>query len=97
MEITAFNGQSIFDIAVQYGGSVEAVFEIAAASDISITDELTMDRPLTMDSKGPYSKGMNPLVSEYFRTHRLYPATGDVKMGEGIEFWAIEYDFLIDN
>jgi hypothetical protein len=92
MEITAFNGQSIFDIAVQYGGSVEAVFEIAAASDISITDELTMDRPLTMDSKG-----MNPLVSEYFRTHRLYPATGDVKMGEGIEFWAIEYDFLIDN
>jgi hypothetical protein len=88
--VRALPGQSLFDLCVQYSGSVEAAFDLAKANDVSVTG---------------YSNGINPIVAidnvkdrrvaDYFRVHRLFPATGDVFIDEGIEFWAVEYDFAV--
>lgn len=99
MAINVLTGQSLFDIAIQELGSVEGVFELAEKADVGLTDELVVGVLLNAP--------VDPLdrqVVDYYKANRIRPATaitrdntsagGDILM-EGIEFWAVEYDFIV--
>jgi hypothetical protein len=90
METIVLNRQSLPDIAIQASGSTEAMFDIAAANDASITDELsgkTITVPGIVDKQ----------VADYFRINGITPATAltDSVFEVGIGFWTIEFDFEV--
>ncbi len=89
--------QSIFDIALQQCGTLEAAFEIAAMNDCSLTDDLTTGDDMAVP------QASNDAVVKQYAVNNILPATGITQdeindmmgTGEGIEFWAIEYDFIV--
>jgi hypothetical protein len=94
MEVKVLNNQSLFDLAIQAAGSVEAVFDIALANNVSTTDELTPGRALQIPEV------LNKQVANYYSTNGIRPATAlsasDAAMlPEGIGFWIVEYDFIV--
>ena len=88
--------QSLIDIAIQCCGSAEAAYDIALLNNISITDELTAGRELNIPT------AVNASVVSYYTQKGIKPATGitteaeNALIGEGIEYWALEYDFVIN-
>jgi hypothetical protein len=94
METIVLNRQSLLDVAIQTAGSVEAVFDIAAANDVSITDELsgkTITVPNILDKP----------VADYFQINRICPAT-DITAEDiercpfgGINYMGIEIDYMV--
>lgn len=98
METVVLGNQSLPDIAVQETGSLEGVFELAELAGLSITDELAAGMSLPV----PLTP-VDRQVTDYYDAHRITPATaitsGDTAGGElimeGIEFWGIEYDFIV--
>lgn len=91
METKVIAGQSLFDIAIQKSGAVESVFDLAVTNDLSITGPLfagqeLIDAPVRDQD-----------IAGYYRVKGLTPATAlnAGENGEGIEFWAIERDFIV--
>lgn len=89
-------GQSLLDIAVQQSGSLEGLLSIAIQNSISITDAIPAGS--SVDVALVVSKP----VADFFRVNGVKPATGitDINIAqtisdEGIEFWAIEEDFIV--
>jgi len=91
--ITSLQGQTLFDIAVQTAGSVEAAFEMALINSIGITDDLVPGTNLS-----PVGI-LNKQIAAYYRNKNLMPATGlQGEIGDdigGIEYWAVETEFLV--
>lgn len=90
--ITVKQGQSLFDIAIQECGSVEAVFLIARQNSIPVTKHLTTGEQL--QPVGVTDKR----VKKYYTDNHILPATSlttDAFLPEGIDYWAIEFDFEI--
>lgn len=92
---SVLEGQSLFDITIQACGSIEAAFSTASLNSLTITDILIVGSELAVPDP------LNKSVSEYYRLKRLRPAT-DVTIGnldalrnEGIDFWAVEVDFIV--
>ena len=75
-------GQTVIDIAVQYLGSQEAAFELAALNDISITEVLASGSELELPD--PTDKR----VVAFFEEGQYFPAVGS-NLGQGVGFWAI--------
>ena len=87
-------GQSIFDIAVQHTGTVEAAMDIALANGIAVDSELATGQILNHD----HFVVVNKMILEYYLRNAITPATGLAAAqapGEGIGFWIIENDFII--
>ncbi|UOE47972.1 LysM domain-containing protein [Mucilaginibacter sp. SMC90] len=86
-------GQSLGDIAVQYGGTAENRFILAALNGIGITDALTSGQLIDAGDVTVFA------VADYFRKYNISPATSAMQIDdlapEGVEFWAIEYDFIV--
>lgn len=89
-------GQSLLDIAIQHSGSIEAALAIAAANDLSVTDSAAAGNMVTVDLV------MNKSVVNQLAVLEIKPATGITAIetastisDEGIEFWAIEIDFIV--
>jgi hypothetical protein len=97
MEVKVLNNQSLFDIAIQTLGSAEAAFDIALANNLSITDDLEVGHLLQIPQQT--SDYVKKQTVEYYRINGIKPATAIdneiTVLLEGIEFWAIEYDFII--
>jgi hypothetical protein len=94
MEVRVLNGQSLFDIAIQAAGSVEAVFDIALAGGIRITDELPAGTVLVIPAV------VSGQVADYYAANGIKPATAlgpqDMEfVMEGINYWRLEYDFEV--
>jgi hypothetical protein len=90
MGIKALERQSVLDMAVQTAGSVEAAFLLARENGLSMTDDLSPGDE--MISANIVSRD----IADYYRNKRLAPATAlTEQLGEGIEFWYIEYDFIV--
>lgn len=93
--VTIAKGQTLFDIAIQAAGSVEAVLEIAAANNISITDDLKEGTVLEIP------RVINQTVADYFRVNGIIPKTGLREQDKenapfgGIDFMAVEIDFIV--
>ena len=85
--------QVMMDTAIQYTGAAEALFDIALLNGYSISDEVNPGTllfvPEVLDSK----------VLKFFTQGKYKPVTvipvDDALTGEGIEFWAVEYDFIV--
>ena len=93
--VKVLSQQSLLDLAIQIAGSPEAVIELAIKNDLSITDDLTAGNDI-LDDIGI----VNTDIAGYYANKKLTPATWSEDeieeiAGEGIEFWAIEYDFIV--
>lgn len=73
MKIKVLHNQTIFDIAVQYFGTVDAAYDIAFLNDIGITDVLPVSLELRLP---PNDYGFNEVVN-YYKSNRITPATAD--------------------
>lgn len=98
MKTIILDCQSLLDIAIQELGDISALFDLAEWAGFSITDELSAGQDLQLPVP-PADKQ----VASYYAAHRITPATaitidstsgGDLIL-EGIEFWGIEYDFIV--
>ena len=78
--VTVLNNQSLWDIAIQEYGTVEAVFELARANGIGVTDLLTAGQELVLPEID--SSVEKPEVVEYYRRNGLYPVTGETNVFE---------------
>jgi len=92
MRTNTVTSQSLFDLAIQSSGTVEAVFALALENDISITSEMVAGQPVeTEEAKG------NQIV-DYYRVKNIKPATfsgQEILSLSGIGYMAIEEDFIV--
>lgn len=88
---TVSSGQSLFDIALQHCGAMEAAFDIALANGLSLTDELMPGQTLALPQK-TYDAD----VAAYYSVNSIQPASAITpeNLG-GIDFWIVEHDFII--
>jgi hypothetical protein len=95
MEVKVLNNQSLFDVAIQHAGAPEAAFVLARANGLSLTDEL--ETGAYIETPNLDVSTSNSRVYDYYSNRKLFPATGitleDIE--EGIEFWYVEYDFVV--
>ena len=92
METKAIAAQSLFDLALQLGGSVESVFALALQNDLSITAEIEAGQPLEL------AKARNADVVDYYRVRNIKPAAysgQEILKLTGIGYMAIEEDFIV--
>ena len=90
MEVKVLNNQSLFDIALLSAGSIDAAFDIAAANGIDITAEIPTGTMLIVPEV------VNVRIVDYYRVNGIVPATAIAASAqEGIEYWAIEEDFIV--
>lgn len=89
--IKVLKGQSLFDIAVQETGSVENVFELAFANDLSITDILQAGTEIIIPDTIEKDKN----VYGYYNRLELKPATDIGAQKGGIGYMGIQIDFII--
>ena len=97
--------QSLFDIAIQQCGSVEAVFAIAELNGLSITDALEPGVLLEI----PEWVVVEKPITDYYKAKGLRPATDFPSTGsgsgegggiedlldDGIDFMAVEVDNVV--
>lgn len=91
--ITVKDRQTFLDLAMQHSGSAEAAFNMAAQNNMGLTDDLIAGTLF------PSPAVVFPdIVELYFVEHAvpasilLQPYAGNK---EGIDFWIIENDFIV--
>lgn len=94
--IKVSEGQTLLDIALQASGDLTRVFEIAALNSIDITTDLTIGSTLAAPEPAIDKTYLVDLFAVAYRK----PKSGDsdteqTKGREGIGFWIIENDFVI--
>lgn len=67
------DGQNIIDIALQYYGSAEAVFDLAFDNNLSLSEALAPGRILIID---PVKIVRNDIV-QYYKNNNIIIATGN--------------------
>jgi hypothetical protein len=99
-KITVSYGQTWFDIAMQELGDIERTVELARINGRSITDALEAGEVLHVPD---FDLAKRDII-QLFSNSANKPASGDTAFltqdpdtsgGEGIEFWAIENDFVV--
>lgn len=94
------HNQSLLDFAIQHTGNVTNAFEIAIANGISISDDISSGSTLII----PDSVVMDVDIRNYYQSKAIQPATAittSVIDGEpetqleGISYWAIYDDFIV--
>lgn len=86
--------QTITDIAVQELGDAERAIEIAALNGLSLTTALQAGQILTV----PDFDITKADTVQLFTNKALAPASfadDDFDENEGIDFWALEIDFIV--
>lgn len=83
------DNQSVFDLAVQYGGSAEAVIDIAFNNNLSITDlpqiGTILEKPAIKEAE----------IQNEYDVKQFIPATGQIALPGGINYMGIEIDFMV--
>ena len=100
MNTTILDRQSLFDLALQLHGDISTVFALAEANDLSVSDDLTVEQALQYND----TDTANRIVTTQYGNQHHTPATAlssEITAGdnafllEGIEYWGIQYDFVI--
>lgn len=109
--IVTTDRQSIFDLALQYYGSIEAAFDIASANGLSVTDDVEVGTELTEPTSVTL---VNSDIVTYYSVNSIQPATSDnlilatgigymeiestftIGADTGINYMAIELDFIVE-
>jgi hypothetical protein len=68
-KVVVLEEQTLFDIAVQECGSIEAAFELAVNNGLFVTDTVNAGGEITGAAK------VKDAVADYFAVNRLRPAT----------------------
>ncbi|MDR0604592.1 MAG: hypothetical protein LBG80_09850 [Bacteroidales bacterium] len=71
--ITVQERQTILDIALQYCGDVQSVFEIIELNDFSITEELKTGQAVVVTDT------YNKKITEFYSTNSIKPATAYIE------------------
>lgn len=88
--------QTLADIALQYGGDLQSVLELAELNGLSITDDLTDGQQLETPEVAAA-----PAVVRRYKVKGVEPATAmsedelSALAQEGINFMGIEIDFIV--
>lgn len=96
MEITR-SGQNLLDIAIQTTGDASTALALALTNGLCLTDDLAVDFVINV----PDDIGTDENIKSYYSARGYKPATGVTKTDEtmapfeGIEYWGIEYDFIV--
>jgi hypothetical protein len=94
-EVEVKNGQTLLDIAVQELGDASRFNEIATLNNLEFSDDLIVGSLILV----PESDIDKREIVKIFTNKALTPASdkGDLSevFEEGIEFWSIEYDFIV--
>ena len=84
--------QSMFDLALMAGGTIECAFELAKENDLSLTGKvipgtvLSTDQVVTIDSE----------IQEYYETRKVVPASiVSAEIFKGIGYMIIGKDFIV--
>ncbi len=91
------NNQNLFDISIQQFGTIEAVFDVAAAVGATITDVLPVGTEVLVED----SESTDKAVQLYYLKNNIKPATnapdiqGEAEKLRGIGYWAIENGFKV--
>ena len=92
MQITVQSRQTLLDIALRECGSAEGVFALAQRNGLSITDTLEPGQILEIAAEDIADRQ----VAGHYKANGIMVATELTRsLQEGIEFWAIEYDFIV--
>ena len=98
MKIVTQDRQCLFDIAVQYMGSAEGAYNLAQRLNCAITDELPIGTAIEIYADDVIDNG----VAQCYALNAIAPATSVESTSttkpegrEGIEYWAIEEDFVV--
>lgn len=93
--VQVLKGQNLLDLSIQETGTIENVIKIAEANNMSVTDDIVSGFSIII----PDNVEINNKVKNYFESRKIKPATDVlaemVNTGEGIEFWAIETEFIV--
>jgi hypothetical protein len=76
-------------VAIQHLGSEEAVGELARLNKLDLTAVLVPGQVLTLPAV------YNKRVVKVYVERAYVPAANIGTDGEGIEFWGIEFDFIV--
>lgn len=68
----AMSGQTMFDLALQYCGDIEAAFDIASLNDMPVTSSLCPGETIRLPDVA------NKRVADYFKANGIKPATAFV-------------------
>ena len=71
MKITVRDRQNLWDLCLQYTGSLEGVFDLALANGLSLTDSLEAGQQLEL----PDGLETDPDIRTYFQDNDIVPAT----------------------
>lgn len=82
-------GQTLEDIAIQYGGDYSAVFDLVKANGLDFSSDLTPGQMLVK----PTVK--NARVKTVYAAKGYVPAAGSEPVLDGIDYWRIEYEFEV--
>ena len=95
-KIKILDRQSLFDVALQAAGSIEAAIIIAVENNVSISSEVAGMELQTVITP------IDTIVTKQYTVHGVIPATDitaknseDIPYG-GINFMGIEIDFIIN-
>lgn len=89
-------GQTLLDIALQATGDLTRVFEIAGLNGIDITTDLTIGSTLTVPEPVIDKAYLVDLFAVVYRKPKSADSdTEQIKGREGIGFWIIENDFVV--
>lgn len=98
MKIIVLHNQTLLDLAIQYTGTAENAFDLALANNKSITDDLQAGESIDIST---YDTQKNKDILNYYQAKKLQPATGLSSQQlindkpEGIDYWAIQTDFIV--
>lgn len=89
MTVKVQAGQTLLDIAIQELGSADAVAALAFLNELDITAEITAGQVLKLPEV------TNKRVVRALDEAGIFPATHISEILEGIDYWGIEYDFIV--
>ncbi|MFJ1330269.1 hypothetical protein [Capnocytophaga canimorsus] len=98
MQIVILHNQSLLDACLQHTGTIESLFELALANELSVTDDLTAGQGFEI----PINAQKDKDILNYYAAKNIQPATGFTQTDlqvlerlEGISIWAINLDFKV--
>jgi hypothetical protein len=92
-KVKAIAGQTWIDLTIQQLGDEERIFELCDLNSAGITDLLAAGTEIeSLEPDAKRKKVVNALQSR--KPSSLYYGTGN-PAPEGIEYWAIELDFIV--
>lgn len=92
METKTVKSQSMFDLAIQMGGSVETVFTLALKNELSVTSEILPGQ--TIES----ADVLDEQIADYYRVKNIRPATfsgQEILTLAGIRYMSIDENFIV--